>query len=97
MAELSMLFCWRWAFKLSKSCATAADYVKGTTTSRMMVWFWVLFGILLLTSPLVGLGAAVWLPLWETPLFTFAGMGSVLLTAGPAYKEYKEVTQTSAA
>lgn len=80
-----------------QSCATAADYVKGTTTSRMMVWFGYSSAFCSLHPPLLGLGAAVWLPLWETPLFTFAGMGSVLLTAGPAYKEYKEVTQASAA
>lgn len=96
LALVSMMFCWRWAFKLARSGASTADYVKGTTTSRMMVWFWAVFGGLALASPAAGVGVDVWLPLWAPPLFTFAGIGSVLLTAGPAYKEYKEVIHTDA-
>lgn len=91
LALFSMMFCWRWAFKLSRSCASTADYVKGTTTSRMMIWFWAVFGGLALATQAVGMGVEVWLPLWGPPLYTFAGIGSILLTAGPAYKEYKEI------
>lgn len=91
LALVSTMCCWRWAVKLVKSGVSAADYVKGTTTSRMMVWFWAVFGGLALLTPVVGFGVEVWIPLWESPLYTFAGIGSLLLTAGPAYKEYKEI------
>jgi hypothetical protein len=40
-----------------------------------------------------GLGAQSIIALFEGQLWTFAGMGSLLLTVGPAYSEYKEATK----
>jgi hypothetical protein len=90
LAMISMVVCGIWAWKLSRTQLSASDYVKGTTTSRMMLWFWGLFGLLAFGGEAVGIGAKSLIPLWESSFLTFAGIGSVLLTVGPAYKEYRE-------
>jgi hypothetical protein len=90
LAAIAMVTCWVWAGKLSKLQLTLVDYVKGTTTSRMMLWFWVIFGISSFGAEAIGIGSKSFIPLWESSILAFGGVGSILLTAGPAYKEYRE-------
>jgi hypothetical protein len=59
-----------------------------------MVWFWAVFGFISSVAPQIGIGGHSFVPLWESALGTFAGVGSVLLTAGPAYKEYRDALGT---
>lgn len=94
LALTSMVVCFYWAFSLQRASVSVVDYIKGTTASRTMVWFWAVFGSISAASPLIGIGEQSFVPLWESALGAFAGMGSVLLTAGPAYKEYREAMAT---
>lgn len=97
LALTSMGVCFYWAFSLKRASVSVVDYVKGTTASRTMLWFWAVFGFISAVAPLIGIGGQSFAPLWESGLATFAGIGSVLLTAGPAYKEYREALTTVAA
>lgn len=90
LAAVAMMTCWVWAGKLSKLQLTLVNYVKGTTTSRMMLWFWVVFGTSSVGAEAIGIGSRIFMPLWESSILAFGGVGSILLTAGPAYKEYRE-------
>lgn len=90
LAAIAMVTCWIWAARLSKLPLTLVDYVKGTTTSRVMLWFWVVFGISSAGTEAIGIGSKSFMPLWESSILAFGGVGSILLTAGPAYKEYRE-------
>lgn len=97
LALTSMAVCFYWAFSLQRASVSVVDYIKGTTASRIMVWFWAVFGSISSVAPQIGIGGQSFVPLWESALGSFAGMGSVLLTAGPAYKEYREAMATVAA
>lgn len=90
LAMISIVVCAVWAGNLSRTDLSGPDYVKGTTTSRMMLWFWVILGFLSFGGEAVGIGARSLIPLWESSFLAFAGVGSVLLTVGPAYREYRE-------
>lgn len=90
LATIAMAICWIWARRLSKLQIEVVDYVKGTTTSRMMLWFWVIFASSSFGAEALGVGSKSFTPLWESSLLTFGGVGSILLTVGPAYKEYRE-------
>lgn len=90
LATIAMIICWTWAHRLSKLQIGVIDYVKGTTTSRMMMWFWVIFASSSFGAEAVGIGSKSFTPLWESSLLAFGGVGSILLTVGPAYKEYRE-------
>nr|AFK89593.1 hypothetical protein [Arthrobacter sp. J3.53] len=94
LALTSMVICFYWAFSLQRASVSVADYIKGTTASRTMLWFWAVFGSISAVAPLIGIGGQSFVPLWESALGAFAGIGSVLLTAGPAYKEYREAMAT---
>lgn len=94
LAVISMVICFYWAFSLQRASVSVVDYIKGTTASRMMLWFWAVFGSISAVAPLIGIGGQSFVPLWESALGAFAGIGSVLLTAGPAYKEYREALAT---
>ncbi|WP_400159850.1 hypothetical protein [Arthrobacter sp. BPSS-3] len=95
LAAASLLVCFRWAFRLWRAPVSTVDYIKGTTASRTMLWFWGLFGSISLLASLTGIGGDSFTPVWESAIWTFAGAGSVLLTAGPAYKEYREAMGTA--
>lgn len=95
LAGASLLVCFYWAFRLWRAPVSTVDYIKGTTASRTMLWFWGLFGSISLIAPLTGIGGESLTPVWESTIWTFAGAGSVLLTAGPAYKEYREAIGTA--
>lgn len=95
-AVASLLTCWFWAFRLSRIAPSDAVYVKGTTSARMMLAFWGLLAVTAVVSELLGSDPAYMMPLLEGPLMGFVGIGSVLLTVGPAYKEYKEACAASA-
>ncbi|GAB3568577.1 hypothetical protein GCM10027405_30440 [Arthrobacter alkaliphilus] len=90
LAALAMGICWMWASTLSKSALSRVDYIKGTTTSRTMLWYWMVFGTASLVAEVLDIGSRMFAPLWESSLLTFGGVGSILLTAGPAYKEFRE-------
>lgn len=90
VAALAMGICWMWARTLSKTALSPIDYIKGTTTSRTMTWYWIVFGTASLVAEVLDVGSQMFAPLWETSLLTFGGVGSILLTAGPAYKEFRE-------
>jgi hypothetical protein len=94
LALISIVVCFYWAFNLHRVSVSVVDYIRGTTASRTMVWFWAVFGSISAVAPLAGIGEQSFVPLWDSALGTFAGMGSVLLTAGPAYKEYREAMAT---
>lgn len=94
LALTSMVICFYWAFSLQRASVSVVDYIKGTTASRAMLWFWAVFGSISAVAPLVGIGGQSFVPLWGSGLGAFAGIGSVLLTAGPAYKEYREALVT---
>nr|WP_173160304.1 hypothetical protein [Arthrobacter sp. J3.49] len=94
LALASMGICFYWAFSLQRASVSVVDYIKGTTASRTMLWFWAVFGSISAVSPLIGIGGQSFVPLWESALGAFAGLGSVVLTAGPAYKEYREALAT---
>lgn len=94
LALTSMVICFYWAFSLKRASVSAVDYIKGTTASRTMLWFWAVFGSISAVAPLIGIGGKSFVPLWESALGAFAGIGSVLLTTGPAYKEYREALAT---
>lgn len=96
-ALVSLGVCFYWAFSLKRASVSVADYIKGTTASRAMVWFWAVFGSISATAPTLGIGGQAFVPLWDSALGAFAGIGAVLLTAGPAYKEYREAIATAAA
>lgn len=95
LAGASLLVCFCWAFSLWRAPVSVVDYIRGTTSSRTMLWFWGLFGSISLIAPLTGIGGESFIPVWESAIWTFAGAGSVLLTAGPAYKEYREAMGTA--
>lgn len=90
LATIAMAICWIWARRLSKLQIEVVDYVKGTTTSRMMLWFWVIFASSSFGAEALGVGSTSFTPLWESSLLAFGGVGSILLTVGPAYKPYRE-------
>jgi hypothetical protein len=94
LALTSMAVCFYWAFSLQRASVSIVDYINGTTASRTMVWFWAVFGSISSVAALIGIGGQSFVPLWESALGSVAGMGSVLLTAGPAYKEYREAMAT---
>lgn len=94
LAAVSMLVCFYWAFSLRRASVSVVDYIKGTTASRTMLWFWGVFGSFSLIAPMAGIGGESFIPVWKSAIWTFAGVGSVLLTAGPAYKEYREAMGT---
>lgn len=94
LALASMIVCFYWAFSLQRASVSVVNYIKGTTASRTMLWFWAVFGSVSAIAPLTGIGGQSFVPLWESALGAFAGIGSVLLTAGPAYKEYREALGT---
>lgn len=90
LAALAMGICWVWARTLSKAALSPVDYIKGTTTSRTMLWYWMVFGTASLVAEVIDVGSQMFATLWESSLLTFGGVGSILLTAGPAYKEFRE-------
>ncbi|MEG9250002.1 hypothetical protein V6S67_18075 [Arthrobacter sp. Soc17.1.1.1] len=79
-----------WAIRISRKPGSAAGYVKATTTSRIMVWFWLALGVTTTVTALFGMDTEDFMPLFEDSLAGFIGIGSILLTAGPTYAEYKE-------
>lgn len=95
LAAASMLVCFYWAYSLRRASVSVVDYIKGTTASRTMLWFWGVFGSFSLIAPMTGIGGESFIPVWKSALWTFAGIGSVLLTAGPTYKEYREAMGTA--
>ena len=95
LAGASLFVCFCWAFSLWRAPVSIVNYIRGTTASRTMLWFWGLFGSISLIAPLTGIDGESLTPVWESTLWTFAGAGSVLLTAGPAYKEYREAMGTA--
>lgn len=95
LAILSMIVCFFWAFSLWRATVSSVQYVCGTKTSRSMVWFWAVVGAISAGAPFTGIGGQSFVPLWEHGLVTFAGLGSVLLTVGPAYKEYREAIDSA--
>ncbi|MGX9902048.1 hypothetical protein ACW0JT_23510 [Arthrobacter sp. SA17] len=95
LAIVSMIVCFFWAFSLWRATVSSVQYVRGTTTSRSMVWFWAMVGAMSAGAPITGIGGQSFVPLWEHGLVTFAGLGSVLLTVGPAYKEYREAIHSA--
>lgn len=86
----AMMICLIWAIKISRMTGSDAAYVKATTTSRVMVWFWLALGATTLMTALLGIHTEDFMPLFEDALIGFIGIGSILLTAGPAYAEYME-------
>lgn len=94
LALASTMFCIYWALRLRKAGVTTVNYVSGTTASRTMAAFWAMLFILYWCAPLFGVEGQAFTLLWQSSLSTFAGIGSVILTAGPAYKEYKEAMST---
>ncbi|KQQ96341.1 hypothetical protein ASF72_18915 [Arthrobacter sp. Leaf141] len=90
LAALAMGICWMWASTLSKAELSLVDYIKGTTTSRTMLWYWMVFGAASLVADVLDVGTQMFASLWESSLLTFGGVGSILLTAVPAYKEFRE-------
>lgn len=95
-ALISLGVCFYWAFSLQRASVSVADYIKGTTASRTMAWFWAVFGSISAIAPTLGIGGQAFVPLWDSALGAFAGIGAVLVTAGPAYKEYREAIATTA-
>jgi hypothetical protein len=85
-----MVICLAWAIKLSRKAISDARYIKATTTSRVMVWFWLALGATAAVTSPFGIDTQDFMPLFEDSLNGFIGIGSILLTAGPAYAEYKE-------
>jgi hypothetical protein len=93
---ISLGVCSYWAFSLKRASVSVTDYIKGTTASRTMVWFWSVFGSISAIAPTIGVRGNAFVPLWDSALGAFAGIGAVILTAGPAYKEYREAIATVA-
>jgi hypothetical protein len=93
-ALISTGVCSYWAFSLQRALVSVEQYIKGTTASRTLIWFWAVFGSISVLAPKLGISGQAFLPLWDSALGAFAGMGAVLLTAGPAYKEYREAMAT---
>lgn len=96
-ALVTMVICLVWAIKLSRKEISDASYIKATTTSRVMIWFWLALGGTTAVTALLGIGAETFMALFEESLFGFIGVGSILLTAGPAYAEYKEAQHAATA
>lgn len=86
----AMVICLVWAIRVSRTPGSVASYVKATTTSRMMVWFWLALGATTMVTALFGIAVENFMTLFEDSLAGFIGIGSILLAAGPAYAEYKE-------
>jgi len=61
------------------------------------MWYWMVFGSAALVAEVLDVGTQMFAPLWESSLLTFGGVGSILLTAGPAYKEFREAQATAMA
>lgn len=96
-AVASLIACWLWAARLSRIAPTDELYVSGTTSARMMLAFWGLLALSSILGQAFGFDPTYVMPLLEGPLTGFIGIGSVLLTIGPAYKEYKEACAASTA
>lgn len=62
-----------------------------------MVWFWLALGATAVVTSFFSIGAEDFMALLEESLIGFIGIGSILLTAGPAHVEYKEAQHTSIA
>jgi uncharacterized membrane protein len=90
LAALAKGICWLWSRTLSKAALPLVEYIRGATTSRTMLWYWMVFGTASLGAEVFDVGSQMFALLWESSLLTFRGVGSILLTAGPAYKEFRE-------
>lgn len=69
--------------------------MKGTTTARMMGAFWALLAASPAIASFFQVDATALMPLLESSLTGFVGIGSVLLLVGPAYREYREACEAS--
>lgn len=94
-AVITLSTCWIWASKLAQIAPTDAVYIKGTTTARAMGTFWGLVAVSPVLANIFQVEATILMPLLESSLTGFIGIGSVLLMVGPAYKEYKEAREAS--
>jgi hypothetical protein len=89
LGGVSVVICVYWAHKILQCGANTTDYAKGTTTSRTLLVFWALLIVSTIAANFLG-RPQLFVPLTQGMIGTFAGFGSLILTAGPAYKEYKE-------
>jgi hypothetical protein len=73
-AAFSMAVCWWWAYRISKT-ADRVLCVKGTTTSRAMLWFWTAFAAAAAAGDWAGFGPQSLTSLFESQLWALPASG----------------------